>query len=135
MRKSLNEERLEREVETLRRKVEALEYRLETLTGSQAANPVPKLNGAKFRIVHLIGARFPRAATHEALIYAMTDRPDELLQPLNTLKVHMVNVRKALAEYGVEIETIYGTGYRMTDEGYAAWRQLMDAANLKGEAA
>ncbi len=129
MRRTPTEKRLMRENEALKRQAESLRYRLDELLGAHLVNPVPALNGAKFRIVHLLAKRSPMVVRHEALIHAVCDRPDEFNQPVNTLKVHISRARKSLAEHSVEIETVHGLGYRMPPESKTKWDTLVNEAN------
>lgn len=135
MRQTATEKRLMRENEILKRHAEVLRYRLDELLGTHLISPLPSLNGAKFRIVHLLATRSPMIVSHEALNHAFCERPDEQDQPNNTLKVHMSRARKALDGHGIEIETVHGLGYRMTPESKAKWDALVSEANGLEQAA
>ena len=108
---------------------EMLRWQLSELLATDLVNPVPALNGVKFRMGNLMANRAPNIVLYEGLCDAIN--PSVLEEPMhpNTLKVHMVRIRQALKPYGIEIETIWGRGYRMKPESAAKWRALLSSHN------
>lgn len=119
---------LEAEVETLR-------YQLDGLLGTEMVCPIEKMTPASFRIVNLLARRSPQTVPHHALYYAMNDDFEQLLDPNNNLKAHISRARTVLNPVGVELETVWGLGYRMTPESKSKWQTLLDQANGLGRAA
>ena len=108
---------------------EMLRWRLAELLGTELTCPLPALNGAKFRIMTLLAKRFPMTVSHEALNQAVNEDCHNFTQPNNTLKVHVSRARRALESYGIEIETVWGLGYRLSAESKTKWDVLVNEAN------
>lgn len=125
---------LERENKKLRYRIEELEFQLSELLGTDLLNPVPALNGFKFRMINLLAKRSPNLVVYEAFLGTLATTFNESAQP-NTLKVHMVHARRALSPLGIEIETVWARGYRMPPESAAKWQALVESVNGKQEAA
>ena len=123
------------EISRLRAENEELRWRIDGLLGTGQICPLPKLNGKKFRMVNLIADRSPNLVTYEATRFSMYSDPLENEVQSNTIKVFMHKTREVLTPEGIEIETIWGRGYRMTLENAAKWQALVNQANSIGEAA
>lgn len=123
------------EISRLRAENEELRWRIDGLLGTGQICPLPKLNGKKFRMVNLIADRSPNLVTYEAMRFSMYSDPLENEVQSNTIKVFMHKTREVLTPEGIEIETIWGRGYRMTLENAAKWQALVNQANSIGEAA
>ena len=122
------------EIARLKAENEELQWRIEGMLGSGRICPLPKLNGKKFRMVNLIASRSPNLVTYEAMRFAMYRDPLENEVQSNTIKVFMHKTREVLTPEGIEIETIWGRGYRMTPENAAKWQSLVDQANGRAAA-
>ena len=83
---------------------EMLRWQLSELLATDLVNPVPALNGVKFRMVNLMANRAPNIVLYEGLCVAIN--PSVLEEPMhpNTLKVHMVRIRQALKRNSPEDE-------------------------------
>jgi len=123
------------EISRLRAENEELRWRIDGLLGTGQICPLPKLNGKKFRMVNLIADRAPNLVTYEAMRFSMYSDPLENEVQSNTIKVFMHKTREVLTPEGIEIETIWGRGYRMTLENAAKWQALVEAANQQEAAA
>lgn len=113
----------------LEEQVEHLQFRLDQLLGVYVNRPRIGITPCSFRVTHMIAERSPNTVRNEALFYAITDRPEQKLNPNNDLKVHITRARQVLRPYGIEIETDWGFGYRMTPESKAKWQKLVEEAN------
>jgi len=120
------EDELEYEIDLLR-------HRIAGLLGTELT-PILGLNGARFRMIHLIASQSPMTTTVNSLIHAITEHELDLSRPTNNVKVHMSRARKVLGPEGIEIETIHGMGYRMPVESKAKWQALVDQANGRAAA-
>lgn len=115
--------------EELEQENAVLRFRLEELLSSAKICPLPELNGAKFRILNLLAKRSPEAVRYEALHHAMNENPQYLISPHKALKVHVSRSRAVLKSFGIEIETIWGIGYKLPAKSAAKWTALVDQAN------
>jgi hypothetical protein len=123
------------EISRLKAENEELHWRIDGLLGTGKICPLPKLNGKKFRMVNLIASRSPNLVTYEAMRFSMYSDPLENEVQSNTIKVFMHKTREVLTPEGIEIETIWGRGYRMTLENAAKWQSLVESANQQEAAA
>lgn len=123
------------QVRALQAKVEFLEFRLGELLGVNQICPIPEMTKTHFRLINLLARRSPNVVTHNALHHAMTDRPEQLKEPHNCLKVHISRLRTHLKPYGIEIKIDWGMGYRLEAADKAKWQALVDAANGQEAAA
>jgi DNA-binding response OmpR family regulator len=82
-----------------------------------------------YEVAALLSARAPLVVTKEALYHAAVLNLMESERPDNILKVQVVKLRKVLKVHGIEIQTVWGTGYRMTTENAANWRALVAKYN------
>ena len=106
-----------------------LQWKLDNLLGTGLVCPLRDLNGKKFRLVNVLAARAPAFVTYEACLFAMYDEPHEIDIKRNTVKVFMHNARKALKPAGIEVETVWARGYRMSVSDAAKWQALVNQAN------
>jgi DNA-binding response OmpR family regulator len=118
----------------LEAEVELLRFRLNELLGEGLLCPIKALRGAKFRILNLMAKRSPQTVPWDALFQAMTNEPHELNAPYNTLRVHISRCRMVLKRRDIEIETVWGLGFRMSPESADKWQALVQAANGRAAA-
>ena len=123
------------EIARLKAENEALRFRLDELLCEDLITPIPQITCAKFAIVNLLAKRSPTLVPDRALFQAMTPNPEYLERPEKMLRVHISRARKYLKPHGIEVETIWGLGYRMPPESKAKWQALLNEANGIGEAA
>jgi len=121
--------------EELQLENEVLRFRIEELLQSSKLCPFPELRGAKFRILNLLAKRSPETVRYEALYHAMSDNPEYLAVPHKALKVHVSVARQVIEAEAIEIETLWGVGYRMPRKSAAKWQALVEAANQQEAAA
>lgn len=119
----------------LEAELELLRYRLDELLGTALLCPIQSMRGAQFRIMNLLSRRSPMTVPYGALHHAMNEAPEALNNPHCALKVHVSRARSALADYEIEIETIWGIGYRLPPESKTKWDALVAATNSSQEAA
>lgn len=113
---------------------ELLRYRLDELLGAALLCPIQSMRGAQFRILNLLARRSPMTVPYEALHHAMNAEPERLRDPHCALKVHVSRARTALTKHKIEIETIWGIGYRLPPESKAKWQALVESVNGRAAA-
>lgn len=99
------------EIEMLRERIRQLEN---ALVPPSIIVPIEyRLTGSEARMfAHLASRDF---ATKDGLMLAMySDRPDEAPEP-KIVDVFICRMRKKIARFGVEIETIWGKGFALKD--------------------
>lgn len=101
---------LQREIAILRERVRQLE---EALVPASIAVPLEfGLTGAEARVFAHLASR--DVATKQSLMLALYgDRPDE--PEIKIVDVFVCKLRKKVARFGVNIETIWGQGYRLAN--------------------
>ena len=110
------------EIDVLKDRIRLLESEL------GADTPVPlvfRLTPSETRILGLLMAR--PMATHDAvatILYGHRVSDDEVPDG-NVAKVLVHKMRKKLGPFGVEIETVWGLGWRMSAEGKEMIRRLV----------
>lgn len=85
----------------------------------------------------LFGVILKRPIATYSLLYevAYGARPENSQPDSNVLSVLMTRMRPKLRALGIEIETIYGTGYRMSAESKARAQALLEQADVSRETA
>jgi len=88
---------------------------LETNTVSRRGHTAT-LSPTHIEILHKLQQTYPLPATHESLdnaLYGKTTLNSRSEQPKLVVRVHISQMRRALRAMGIEIEPVYGVGYRM----------------------
>ena len=118
------------QIEILREENRQLRERIAKLEGGDDAAKAIRV----FRMSHRMAVAFSMLlnrdvsrwdilnATHDDDRQMRLENPD---WAINTLIKYM---RQRLREHGVDIESVYGFGYRMTEENRAKARKLLEAA-------
>ena len=113
----------------LEAEVELLRFRLNELLGTELQCPIESFSGAHSRMVNLLAKRSPQIVAFESLYHAITNEVEAIDNPVKLLRVQIHLARRRLKKHGIEIENIFGLGYRMPAESAAKWQALVDAAN------
>ena len=118
------------QIEMLREENRQLRERIARLEGGDDASKAIRVFGLSKRQAIAFSMLLNRDAdkwsildaTHDADRQAMLENPE---WAINTLIKH---VRKRIRPHGVDLESVYGFGYRMTEENRSRARKLLGAA-------
>lgn len=107
-----NCQRLRDELELLQEKYALMEKRV----GVRCDHVIPGLTNAEIKIIDILMTRdIVRYESIMTLLYG--DRvADRDIPDINILKVHISKMRPKLEIKGIEIETVWGIGYRLSSE-------------------
>lgn len=75
------------------------------------------------RVLHIL--TFSKRTSKEAMHHAYTNGAESAEDDEKIIDVQVYHVRKALKPHGIDVETIWGDGYRMTPEAKAAVLALL----------
>jgi DNA-binding response OmpR family regulator len=115
---------LEEENRWLRDKIARLEGRDETVR-SRLSFGLTKYEAALFSLMLRCGH-----GTYDALADAIWNGIDEPRDLFWAIRHHMKRLRKKLRPHGIDFETVYGIGYRMSDEARARARAAFKAEGV-----
>jgi len=117
------------ELQQLRDRVEELEY----VIGLRLPNPHDLamrrlLRGTRQvpRSAEILGMLLKRElVTRDGFSAVLTRRNDDPISD-KLLDIYICYIRRVIAEHGIEIETVWGAGYRMTAPNKRKLRALLD---------
>jgi len=112
-------EYMEAEIRWLRDKIAKLEGR-DLVARSRAVFGLTVCEASIFTLLVRCGT-----ADFDALIDAVYEGRDEPRDLLWAIRHHVKRIRPKVARHGVEIETAFGVGYRMSDEARAKARAAL----------
>jgi len=112
--------------------VEELQWRLDDITGAHKAVPLG-ITPMQFALAEVLARRAPLLAHKTALQQVAVRNVMEVVSPGALVKVQVCLLRPKLKAHGIEIETIWGAGYRMTKDSAAKWRALVAEYNPQME--
>lgn len=118
-----------RQIEELREEIALLRERLalmnEALSGRCMYLPGVRLSPTERTILNLLAIR-PIVGRGQAIDVIYGCRAEPAGEKIMDVFIH--RMRKKLKPYGIEIETVWGHGYRLPPESKAALQKLREAA-------
>ena len=111
------------EIVLLRARVADLEHEVKTLRSLATPIPFPAipLTPVRARILHVIYRAYPASVSTEALAGFLDTSPF-------CVKVHICDLRRALAPFAITIHTRRGYGYILAEDSHAALAKLTRSA-------